>query len=455
MKIQRKLLTLIINFLIAFKRKNIISNNLHTIIIMLNFIKLFLLFISLYHILNTIIVYWIFNGSYWTIFSLIKDILWILFIIFVAFQNHKLIIEFFIRFKKPIIIFSICIIIGFIVSYINWKWIKDMIIWYKYDLHFALIIISSMFIGLVLNSKWKENELYDLFEYLFKLIIFIIIFWVIRQTWKLWFKDFYYYLWYWPLSDYKVWDNPPIYYLTWYQWNPRLSWIFSWPNNYWYLLVWLFSRFTFMLSNLKEKKDKIIYWITYIFNWLFTLSRWLIVWIWAQIVIKSSFIIKYLSKKQIIIIGFIWFTILGLLTFRKWHSSIEHIKQSSIWIQKMIEKPLWYWLWTAWPSIHHNWSILPENTIIQIILDLWIIGFVFWMRFFVYLIRLSLLAKNKDKWKLWIYLELITIWIIWLFVEWLFLHVFEDSMVNYLIFVPWWILIGYLINPKELYTKWN
>lgn len=420
---------------------------------MLNFIKRFLLFISLYHILNTIIVYWIFDGNYSTLFSLIKDLAWIVFVLFVLIKNHKSIKDFFVIFNKPIILFSLALIVGLIVSFLNWKWIKDIIIWYKYDLHFALIIISCIFVWFIFKNKWKRTDIIDIFKFLFKLMIFIIIFGVIWQTWKLWFKDFYYFLWYWPLADYKVWDNPPIYYLTWYQWNPRLSWIFSWPNNYWYLLVWLFSLFTYMLSNLKDKKDRIIYWITYLFNWIFTLSRGLIVWIGAQLIIKLNFLVKYLNKKQIIWIWIIWIIILWSLTIRKGKSTIEHFQQSSIWVQKMIEKPLWYWFWTAWPSVHHNWSILPENTMIQIILDLWIIGFVFWMRFFIYLIKISLKLDKKENWKLWIYLELITIWIIWLFVEGLFLHVFEDSMVNYLIFIPWWILIWYLIDNKSIQTK--
>jgi hypothetical protein len=32
---------------------------------------------------------------------------------------------------------------------------------------------------------------------------------------------------------------------------------------------------------------------------------------------------------------------------------------------------------------------------------------------------------------------------------WLFLHVFEDSMVNYLFFVVYWILLGYLSYVAE------
>ena len=65
------------------------------------------------------------------------------------------------------------------------------------------------------------------------------------------------------------------------------------------------------------------------------------------------------------------------------------------------------------------------------------------------LLRLELIkneAVSNEDYQLFITLQR---WLLALLVMWLFLHVFEDSMVNYLFFVIYWILLGYLSSIAD------
>ena len=134
----------------------------------------------------------------------------------------------------------------------------------------------------------------------------------------------------------------------------------------------------------------------------------------------------------------------------KRESTIGHIQAKWDWIQQVINQPLWYGLGSSWPAVHHSWMFLPENYYLQLMLDLGTVWFLIWCWVLFYWIyeqkklRLNLIKKeaiSDDNYQLFITLQR---GILALLVMALFLHVFEDSMVNYLFFVPYWILLGYL-----------
>jgi hypothetical protein len=88
-------------------------------------------------------------------------------------------------------------------------------------------------------------------------------------------------------------------------------------------------------------------------------------------------------------------------------------------------------------------------------LDLGTVWFIIWcwiLLLWIYeekLLRLELIkneAVSNEDYQLFITLQR---WLLALLVMWLFLHVFEDSMVNYLFFVIYWILLGYLSSIAD------
>jgi hypothetical protein len=150
----------------------------------------------------------------------------------------------------------------------------------------------------------------------------------------------------------------------------------------------------------------------------------------------------------------IWISILALagiiwLSELKGTSTLAHIQAKFGSIKYVIQKPNGYGLGTSWPAVHYNGTILPENYYIQLMLDIWTLGFLLramclrqWQR-----INKSIQKRTNDKERMiyqlrrWLSMARIA-----LLVMGLFLHVFEDSMVNYIFFILRWILSGYLLN---------
>jgi hypothetical protein len=110
--------------------------------------------------------------------------------------------------------------------------------------------------------------------------------------------------------------------------------------------------------------------------------------------------------------------------------------------------------------VHHSWDFLPENYFLQLMLDIWTLGFILWcfvMLFWIY--KEKILRKNIINQNLWnkeVYHIFIALqkWLVALFIMWLFLHVFEDSMVNYLFFVIYGISLWYLSALTHKSEKW-
>jgi hypothetical protein len=143
----------------------------------------------------------------------------------------------------------------------------------------------------------------------------------------------------------------------------------------------------------------------------------------------------------LLILGIVWLSVL------KWASTLGHIQAKFGSIKYVLQDPSGYGLGTSWPAVHHNGTILPENYFLQLILDIWTIWFI--LRALVIRQLQNISGKIKryfvDKQNL-IYQLRLALTIGWLamLVMGLFLHVFEDSMVNYIFFILRGVMSGYL-----------
>ena len=423
---------------------------------MLLVIGLFLVTQILYHFFVTFFWYWlgIIDQSK---LALIRDWLWILIVWCYCLYNIKYWKDYLKNYWKILGVFVLLLIFWFLTSYLLFhKSFNDILIGVKYWVWWMIILISSTAIGFFMRKR--NVDLHKAIPYVKWGLISVLIFGWIWQWLKLIIPDFFYSMGYGKLDDFHYWENPPIYYLTWYEWDLRWQGIFSWPNNYWYFLV-LFFPIIFYLFPLRkfseikkwERKD----WLNCIINlaWILsiiaTLSRAAVIWlVIILILLNIKKILKHkkvsLSVLAVVILALIW------LSCMKRESTIGHIQAKWDWIQQVINQPLWYGLGSSWPAVHHSWMFLPENYYLQLMLDLGTVWFLIWCWVLFYWIyeqkklRLNLIKKeaiSDDNYQLFITLQR---GILALLVMALFLHVFEDSMVNYLFFVPYWILLGYL-----------
>lgn len=422
------------------------------------FLKAFLIFIVIYHLFVTLFVYGIMKGQYYEIFSLSKDILRLIFLLIsfvVYFKNIKSYFKLWIR---PISLFLIMIIFSIWVSYFQWKSSYDMFIWLKYGFLYIFIFLSATWIWH--NFAQKDNNIISRFiPFLKQFLTISLIISIIWQLLKFIFPDFFQTIWYWPIWDYVFWQNPPLYYRTWPWWLPRLQWIFAWPNNYWYFLVAFFGIFISILNWYKNQAKK--FWnfilvMLWILSIVLTISRSAFIW-WILVLILLNFGRIKKHKNISILLSLVFIAVIWVVSILKWWSTLAHIS-SKVWsLSYVIKNPLWYGLWTSWPAVFHNGSILPENYYIQLLLDIWAI----WLFFRLFLAKNistifnRIIKSDIKKDEKYVY----SIWLswmfglIWLLIIWLFLHVFEDSMINYLFFVVFGILTWYLYQLSILHKK--
>jgi hypothetical protein len=344
------------------------------------------------------------------------------------------------------------------ISLLKGKWMYDIFVGIKYGLLYLLIFLSATFIGRLCSEK-KINNFLNFLKYL---LITTLIAGFLRQGLKFIRPDLFLHIGYGPFNDFKFGIKPPIYYLTWYQWTPRRQGIFSWPNNYGYFLIaflpaiffFLKQRFTNIKELFKANKTTIInsiILVAWILAIVLTLSRTAFIgWIVGLAVMNIQRIRKH--KKISLGIGIVLLAWLVGLSILKWASTLWHIKAKFWSIQYVIDQPSGYGLGTSGPAVNHNGTILPENYYIQLMLDIGTVGFI--LRTLV-ILQITRLAKkiqisfkkiqaNTSNQIIYLIRRWLNIWRVSLLIMWLFLHVFEDSMINYLFFVSWWILSGYL-----------
>lgn len=395
--------------------------------------------IILYHIISIITLHirWYENI---TMLSLLRDLWRVLIVAGTAIRKHKYILPFIRQRKYPLLLSSITIISAVILSLWQWSSRYNIFIGIKYGYMFLWILLSALFVWRTLNKEQKTK----LTKILPRILIVTIIAGLLRQIGKYIRPEFFFNIGYGPIGDFIFGQEPPIYYRTGPWWEPRLQWLFAWPNNYGYFLAAFFPLMLYTFQQQITKNTKLLWGIAIIvtiISIILTLSRaaWIGTIIWIILMYATRFKQHKKILRSIIIItitGILWLSIL------KWWSTQEHIIQKLSSIQYVIDKPLGYGLGSSWPAIHHEGTILPENYYIQIAIDtgtLWAILLLLTLIILIHNIKLY--HKNDEA-------KPLILWFFILLIMGLFLHVFEDSMVNYIFFITRGLYIGYESKQK-------
>jgi len=436
------------------------------------FLIIFWIWISLYHIITTIIGYWLFNWEIIQTIALTKEAIRIIAISIFFILKIKYRKDYFKTWKRPWIIFLTILLFAISMSLLQERSIYNIFIWLKYNFHFIVVFLTSTIVWYLLPKTISNRHSKKVINILQYSLITIVIVWFLRQISKFINPIFFQKIWYWAIWDFVFWKNPPIYYRTWPWGIARWQWIFSWPNNYWYFLTaflpLIFFRRKPKIKKIKElinlNPQKILH-ISFILIWItaiiLTLSRSAILGsIIAMIAIHKDKI-KW-NKKSAISIWVISILAIWWLSILKWWSTIEHISSKLNGVLSINKAPIWWlWLGTAWPAIHHWWNILPENYYLQVILDIWTFGFLLRT-----LLRISIIKihkkiylffktnkSNETQQIAYLHRNYINIWFMCLLILGFLLHVFEDSMVNFLFFIPFGILSWYLSKQTKNNNK--
>jgi hypothetical protein len=193
------------------------------------------------------------------------------------------------------------------------------------------------------------------------------------------------------------------------------------------------------------------------------------------------------------------------LSIWKRGSTVLHFQAWFDGISALLANPWGYGLGSSGPSVHYEWVYLPENQYLQVGLDLGVWGLVGWIGVWVVLLKWvwsrlrnwDLITNNslshwvkrsgievecdsteihpvvndntflrsnsgqassvwhilwsRDSWY-WILIPLL-LWGAWLAVIGMFLHVLEDSMVNYRYLSLLWITIGSVLTCKKIWCS--
>ena len=154
---------------------------------MTRFLKIFLIFVVLYHIFVTIIRYWIFGWAYPEIPALFRDTIRLLALALVFTYNYKFIKEYWKKWKRPWITFIILLIFWVWMSYLKWKSFYDIFIGIKYCFIYLFIFLSATWLWFFLEKRkewWSINVTTKFMTFLKYLLITTLIFWFLRQILK-------------------------------------------------------------------------------------------------------------------------------------------------------------------------------------------------------------------------------------------------------------------------------
>ena len=399
------------------------------------------MFVALYHCGVTFFSF----GQWWIspyVILLLRDIGWLVAVASILFVHTKSVKGHMKQRWSMWRIALILILISLVTSIFLGADIKHIAVWIKYTLYYILPFLTAIYLGTVRHSVYDKNTFAAWIHRIWKSIIVILLVWWLWQIAKNIWPDFFSWFGYGPLGDYVFAAKPPLYYLTGPRGIQRLSGIFSWPNNYWYFLVVFFGLFRYGVR--AYVKSRVLKWLLrsfYCVTLLATLSRWAILWVLIQILL-ISYVIYHTQRRIIIAAGIAWLVAVWWLSVLKWQSTVAHITAKMASLQYVQRAPRWYGLWSSGPSVHSQWWYLPENFFIQVMMDLWLHGFVirswFWLVTFGVISRIY--KKTTFSRSL---LFFVSVGFVWIMLEWLFLHVLEDSMVNYLYFIVRGIMLWY------------
>jgi hypothetical protein len=268
------------------------------------------------------------------------------------------------------------------------------------------------------------------------------------QVIKVLVPDFFYRFGYGPVGDYALWVSPPIWYRTWPWGMMRLQWIFAWPNNYGFFLVGISGIVSAYVLEKKIQRKSVLIALVYAGSLVWTLSRGA----WIGAAIASALTVRYYFpayKKHLLRWGILaGAAVLYISLLKSWSTSGHWV---AFWegIQAFLRQPWWYGLGMAGPSVHYEWVYLPENQYMQILLDLWLPWLVLRGGVFIAVIKKAVyssvqhISAYNNRLVMLLFFGLCG-----LTVEGMFLHVWEDSMVNYLLLGVMWIMLWVLCKKN-------
>lgn len=457
---------------------------------MIRFIKIFLIGIASYFVLHTIIVYGLFDGRYKEFFSAIKEFIRVGVILAVWLSHKTFTKTYCFSTRRSLYALISMLIIWLIVTvYHTDTWfvfLRNSIIGIKYGRYSMFIFWSAWLLWYCMpqiiswshttqhdSEKQGKKSPYYLIDFVVTLSWRILRWWLILQWCKLLFPEVRYIVWFWWLNIYKIGVAPPLYYLTKQDGIMRYSWVFAWPNNTAFWLVALSPLLWYWSSYTTSRRKQRWYKIALLFFGCINIGRAIIIWWFWEISIALVYYRKKIFHRSILwlLVACMIIMVWGI-TYFKWESTLAHFQLSIDSFSKFSTHIWWYGLWSSGPGIHRNGSLLPENYYLQLALDygrLWPVCFIVYWYSMMYSIKktvpnsINIISDqnkktSKDNSLYQIHLLFLQ-WFIWLLIVWLFLHVFEDSMVNYLFFIPRWIVYGTIIrqyhNQKESKSIWS
>jgi len=333
--------------------------------------------------------------------------------------------------------------------------LMDWVVWVKYDWYPLLLFLSAIFLWWIASSSqlFSRLSLSCFFSRLWYAAILVIGLGVLFQLWKRLWPDFFFsFMGYGSLGDFFPGAAAPLYYLTGHDGVIRLSGLFAWPNVLWFFLVWFSGLFLYQLQRFRSLW-KVIGILAYSFIVLLTLSRWAIV---AYVLVLFLFLLFFASWRRkkffysILLVCFSLFSLWKIADFKSW-SNMERGWWLAVSFDLLKENIWWYGPWFAGPARHywedyeanekHPVSLL-ENIYLQTALNQWVLGLIFYLFFRLSILwqtgKVSLFQKEKND-------LLLVFWfcLIALLAEWLVLHVWRDSMFNYLFLTTFGMLLWY------------
>ncbi|HMT00790.1 MAG TPA: hypothetical protein PKC14_00530 [Candidatus Absconditabacterales bacterium] len=415
----------------------------------------FLAFVSLNHLFSVFLNYGLVWNESFLLIGVLKDLLRGGIVIFSLIVGRNYFREYRHSFRKNWIL--LFVLLGFAVG-ISWLYGTSsfaILMGLKYGLWYLIILMSATFVGYVASQKENHLFLEKFMSYFWKLVLGILVFGLIWQVFKHLFPDLFFSFGYGPVGDFIFGEQPPLYYRTGPGGFPRLSGIFSGPNNYGYFLASMvalfvsYSKKTFQIRGVSRRELSFAILFLFALSLIRGLSRAAIL---ASVLILFSIFYSYFINRKKIFFGllFIFFFGLSALSYYKGGSSWEHFSATLNGVQFVFAHVFGYGLGFSGPAVHFGGKVLPENYYLQLLIDIGIVGFGLWIAFicsFFHTIKglFSYMKKSENAHTI-LWLSVMKSFLfggVALLVIGMFLHVFEDSMVNYLFFVPFGLLVGY------------
>lgn len=421
-------------------------------------LKIFLIWIILQFFLQTFITFWL-----WIDFEMIwlwKEVFILMFFVYLIYlifskKSFKLIFQ-----DKTIlwleIIFIVQVVFAFLINtFILKTSMSQFILAFKYDFLWFFIFFVFVNLSQFIDHKFIKNII-NFFGKILKIILILAIFWYAVILIKPWFL---YNFWYdHNIYEWTAWQRPPAVYKTQqYYGYPRNQFLFERPINYWFFLIAFWPLFYLLYLKSDKSKNKYLWFVIYWLNIIFTFSRaaW---WAWIfQIILlwvffNANSLKRYFLKILLpLFIVLVWIWIVGYKQIiSRDFSNTWHVDLLKKWFDMFLESPLFgKWAWYVWPASHW-WGIAfnPENQYIQILIEFGVLIFLLWFFIYVFLNLFPLIKYLKTKYKENLYYAMVlSIWLIWLSIQWLVLHSFVDRMIVYpfmlLFWLSWWYAFFY------------